>query len=167
MSQLFALVRNHRLLQYLQRTRSETIAVSNIADRLSMAAIFGIASFLRLWQINALGYNSDEAVYAGQGAAIAADPVLKGIFPVFRAHPLLFQFILAVGFRFGVNDLVGRLLSVLAGLATVYLVYRLGTLLYGRRVGMIAALFMALMPYHVVVTRQVLLDGPMVLCATL
>jgi 4-amino-4-deoxy-L-arabinose transferase-like glycosyltransferase len=141
--------------------------VSNITDRLFMVAIFGIASFLRLWQINTLGYNSDEAVYAGQGAAIAADPVLKEIFPVFRAHPLLFQFVLAVGFRFGVNDLVGRLLSVLAGLATVYLVYRLGTLLYSRRAGMVAALIMGLMPYHVVVTRQVLLDGPMVLCATL
>ena len=32
---------------------------------------------------------------------------------------------------------------------------------------MIPALIMALMPYHVVVTRQVLLDGPMVFCATL
>src|SRR6266496_1363481 len=132
MSQLFALVRNHRLLQYLQRTRSETIAVSNIADQLSMAAIFGIASFLRLWQINALGYNSDEAVYAGQGAAIAADPVLKGIFPVFRAHPLLFQFIVAIQYRlFGVDDLSGRLLSVGLGLATIYIVYLLGKLLYG------------------------------------
>src|SRR6266487_6096748 len=168
MSQLFALVRNHRLLQYLQRTRSETIAVSNIADRLSMAAIFGIASFLRLWQINALGYNSDEAVYAGQGAAIAADPTLKEIFPVFRAHPLLFQFIVATQYRlFGVNDLAGRLLSVAIGLATLYIVYLLGKQLYGRRAGMIAALIMALMPYHVIVTRQVLLDGPMVFCATL
>ena len=63
-------------------------------------------AFLRLWQINALGYNSDEAVYAGQGAAIAADPTLKEIFPVFRAHPLLFQFIVAITYRlFGVDDL--------------------------------------------------------------
>ena len=27
--------------------------------------------FLRIWQINAMGYNTDEAVYAGQAAAIA------------------------------------------------------------------------------------------------
>jgi Dolichyl-phosphate-mannose-protein mannosyltransferase len=53
------------------------------------------------------------------------------------------------------------------GVATVYLVYELGRLLYGRRAGLIAALLMALMPYHVVVTRQVLLDGPMTLFATL
>ena len=53
------------------------------------------------------------------------------------------------------------------GVATVYLVYELGRLLYGRRAGLLAALLMALMPYHVVVTRQVLLDGPMTLFATL
>jgi hypothetical protein len=39
--------------------------------------------------------------------------------------------------------------------------------MYGRLAGALAALFLALMPYHVVVTRQVLLDGPMVFFATL
>jgi len=139
-----------------------------VAERLFLVVVLATGAFLRLWEINALGYNSDEAVYAGQGAAIAADPTLKEIFPVFRAHPLLFQFIVATQYRlFGVNDLAGRLLSVAIGLATLYIVYLLGKLLYGRRAGMIAALIMALMPYHVIVTRQVLLDGPMVFCATL
>ena len=49
----------------------------------------------------------------------------------------------------------------------MYVVYRLGRLLYDRPVGLIAALLLALMPYHVIVTRQVLLDGPMTLFATL
>ena len=65
----------------------------------SGAAIGGVAAFVRLWQLNALGVTRDEAVYAGQAAAIAGDPALKGIFPVFRAHPLLYQFVLAVLFR--------------------------------------------------------------------
>ena len=43
-----------------------------------------------------MGYNTDEAVYAGQAAAIAGVPYLKDMFPVFRAHPLLFQFILSL-----------------------------------------------------------------------
>ncbi|MGB0384611.1 MAG: ArnT family glycosyltransferase [Ardenticatenaceae bacterium] len=126
-----------------------------------------VGAFLRLWQINALGYNSDEAVYAGQGAAIARDPILQEIFPVFRAHPLLFQFVLAVAFSFGTSDILGRLVAVTVGLVTIVFVYRLGNLLYGPICGVIAAFFIAVMPYHVVVTRQVLLDGPMVLCATL
>jgi hypothetical protein len=130
-------------------------------------AIGGLAAFLRLWQLNALGFNSDEAVYAGQAAAIAGDPALKGIFPVFRAHPLLYQFILAVLFREGSRDLVARWLAVAFGLATVYLVYRLGSLLYGQAVGLLASALLAICPYHVIVTRQALLDGALTFFATL
>ena len=130
-------------------------------------AIAGVGAFLRLWQLGALGFNSDEAVYAGQAAAIAGDPTLKGIFPVFRAHPLLFQFVLAVLYRWGSRDLVARLLAVAFGLATIYLVYRLGSLLYGRTVGLLAAALIAICPYHVIVSRQALLDGALTFFATL
>jgi hypothetical protein len=134
---------------------------------LAMPLILGMGAFLRIWRINSLGFNSDEAVYAGQAASIANDPELVELFPIFRAHPLLFQSILSLGFPFGAGDLFARLVSAAIGIATVYMVYRLADLLYGRKAALLAALFMALMPYHVVVTRQVLLDGPMVFCATL
>jgi 4-amino-4-deoxy-L-arabinose transferase-like glycosyltransferase len=132
----------------------------------ALLAILLLGAFARVWELNALGFNSDEAVYAGQAAAIAQDPTLKDIFPVFRAHPLLFQYILAVLFNFGVSDFAARVVAVLVGLLTVFLVYRVGVTLYGRTAGLWAALFIAVMPYHVVVTRQVLLDGPMTLFAT-
>ncbi len=65
------------------------------------------------------------------------------------------------------NDLVGRLVSVAFGLGTLLLVYLLGRTMYNAWVGAVAALFLALMPYHVVVTRQVLLDGPLTFFSTL
>src|SRR3954469_13477184 len=130
-------------------------------------AILALAAFVRLWQINKFGLNSDEAVYAGQGAAIANDPALEPLFPAFRAHPPPFQTFLSIGDHLGILETFGRVLSAAVGVATVGVTYLLGKLLYGRRAGLIAALFMALMPYHVVVTRQILLDGPMVLFATL
>lgn len=122
---------------------------------------------LRLWNINAIGFNSDEAVYAGQAASIVGNSEFLPHFPVFRAHPLLFQATLSLPYQVGVADLPGRLLSVGFGLATVGLVYLLGKELYGRRAGYLAVLLIAVMPYHVVVTRQVLLDGPMTFFATL
>ena len=141
---------------------SRTLAISA-----ALGGISGLAFFLRLWELNAFGFNSDEAVYAGQAASIADHPELKEFFPTFRAHPLLFQTILSVGYHLGGYDLFGRVLSAVFGVATVLLVYKAGKVLYGTGAGLIAALFMALMPYHVVVTRQVLLDGPMVFFATL
>ncbi|HEX9013144.1 MAG TPA: glycosyltransferase family 39 protein [Anaerolineaceae bacterium] len=131
-----------------------------------LAAALGIGAYLRVYQLNYLGYNTDEAVYAGQAAAIAGVPVLKDLFPIFRAHPLLFQFVLSLLFRYGFNDLWGRLIAAGVGMGTVLMTFALGKKLYGSFAGGLAALFMALMPYHVVVSRQVLLDGPMTFFAT-
>ena len=135
--------------------------------RLIVLVALASGAFLRLWQINAMGYNTDEAVYSGQAAAIAGVPALKDIFPVFRAHPLLFQFVLSLVYKIYFNDIVGRLLAVAVGLGTIYLTFEVGKTLYGRLPGAVAAVFMAFMPYHVVVSRQVLLDGPMVFFSTL
>lgn len=135
---------------------------------LALVAVLAISLAIRLVDLNQIGYNSDEAVYAGQGAAIAQVPVITDLFPVFRAHPLLFQFSLAVLYNiFGMHDMVGRVASALIGVATVYLTFLLGRRLYGWNAGLIAALLLAVMPYHVVPTRQVLLDGSMTLMSTL
>jgi Dolichyl-phosphate-mannose-protein mannosyltransferase len=138
-----------------------------LTPKLLLGAVLVLATALRLWHLNTVGFNSDEAVYSGQGAATANEPELGDLFPVFRAHPLLVQTFLSLGWRLGLDTGFERLVSVAAGVATVYLVYELGRQLYGRRTGLIAALLLALMPYHVVVSRQVLLDGPMTMLATL
>jgi 4-amino-4-deoxy-L-arabinose transferase-like glycosyltransferase len=135
--------------------------------RALLAGILLAAAVLRLWQIDAVGLNSDEAVYSGQGASIAGDPALSPYFPTFRAHPLLFQSLISLGYLLGADEVFGRIAAAAAGVATVYLTYALGRLLYGARAGLAAAAVLAVMPYHVVVTRQILLDGPRTLMSTL
>lgn len=132
----------------------------------ALTAVLCVGVTLRLVALNASGYNSDEAVYAGQAASIAGDPTLTPFFPVFRAHPMLFQTLLSLFYLDGVSDVAGRLLAAAFGIGTIVVVYLTGSLLFGRRVGLLAAALLAVMPYHVVVTRQVLLDGPMAFFAT-
>lgn len=134
---------------------------------LGAVALLAGATAIRVANLMDLGFNSDEAVYAGQAASIAGDETLLPYFPIFRAHPLLFQTVLSIPYLFDVSPLVGRLLSVAFGVGTVVVIYLAGATLYSRRVGAIAALFLALMPYHVIVTRQVLLDGPLAFFSTL
>ncbi|HEX7496083.1 MAG TPA: glycosyltransferase family 39 protein [Candidatus Limnocylindrales bacterium] len=143
------------------RARTITRIRTNARVWVSLTAILLVAAAVRLWAIGAVGFNNDEAVYAGQGASLAGDQTYSGLFAIFRAHPLLVQFLNSLPFRFfGVNDITPRLISVAFGLTGVALAYATGALLYNRRVGLVAAAFLALMPYHVVVTRQALLDGP-------
>lgn len=150
------------------------LASRSLIDRLGPTVLFATAllagALLRLWQLNLHGVNSDEAVYLGQAAALADEPTLSRFFPLFRAHPLLFPFVASLTIPFvGYQglDLVGRLLVVAFGLATVAVTFATGRVLFGRWVGATAALFIALMPYHVIVTRQALLDGPMTFFVTL
>ena len=125
-----------------------------------------VAAVVRLYGLTAIGLNSDEAVYSGQAASIAGDAILSQFFPIFRAHPLLIQTMLAVALSVENSDLAARLVAAGIGIATIVVVYLLGALLYGRRIGLVAALFVAVMPYHVIVTRQFLLDGPLTLLTT-
>jgi len=133
---------------------------------LPLAAITALAVILRFWQLTAVGFNSDEAVYTGSAASIAGNHTLSTMFPVFRAHPLLFQTLLSVILRLHDTDWTARAFAAAIGIATVGLTYLLGRRLYGTGAGLVAALLIAVMPYHVVVSRQVLLDGLMTLCAT-
>jgi hypothetical protein len=135
---------------------------SRLAPWLVLGAILIAGAVLRLWHIDRLGLNSDEAVYVGQGASISGDPTLSHLFPIYRAHPLLFQTLLSVVFQLGNadHDLAGRIAAAVVGLGTVLLTYEVGRLMYGGRAGLFAALFMAVMPYGVLVSRQALLDGP-------
>ena len=64
-----------------------------------VAAILVAATLIRIWQLNRIGFNSDETVYAGQAASIAGNVTLQKFFPIYRAHPLLFQTLLSGIYR--------------------------------------------------------------------
>src|SRR5690348_7229620 len=86
-----------------------------MAPRLGLAVALVVGTFLRLWQIGSLGLNSDETVYAGQAASIAGNPAYTDYFPIFRAHPLLFQSLLSVYYQWSDSDMAGRVLSAAFG----------------------------------------------------
>ncbi len=54
--------------------------------------------------------------------------------------------------------LLGRLLSVAMGTASVYLVYRLGRYAFGRPAGLLAALFLTVAPLHVAYSHMAVTD---------
>ena len=132
---------------------------------LALTLLVGL--LLRLVNLNAFGFNSDEAVYAGQSASLGGNPLFVNQFPIFRAHPLLLPTLLSPLFSSGTPDLRGRVVVAFLGTATLFAIYLVGKELYGPKTGVLAAVILALMPYHLVVTRQLLLDGPSVLWITL
>jgi 4-amino-4-deoxy-L-arabinose transferase-like glycosyltransferase len=125
-----------------------------------------VAAVLRYMNLGGVGLNSDEAVYAGQSASLAGNTHFTELFPIVRAHPLLMQILMSPFYRSGIVDTPGRYVAATFGVATVALVYVLGRVLYDHRVATVGALLLAVMPYHVIIGRQIMLDGPMGFFAT-
>lgn len=131
--------------------------------------VIAVGLLLRVANLAAVGLNSDEAVYAGQGGALLGVGALDQHFSIFRAHPLLLQFVSGAVFQVtGPSDFAARFaVSVIFGLGSVVATYLLGRRLYGRNIGLAAAAVLAVLPYHVIVSRQVLVDTPMAFFVTL
>ncbi len=137
-------------------------------EYLFLIIIIVSASVLRLWDLGNVGFNGDEAVYSGQSATLAGYEEFAKYFSIYRAHPLFLQFIVSLFFaNFGVMDIIARITPAIFGILTVVFVYFIGKEMYDKKVAMIAAIVIAILPYHIIVSRQVLLDVPLSFFSTL
>ena len=80
-----------------------------LTPRVWLVVTLVVALGVRLVNLNAVGFNSDEAVYSGQAASLAGNPLFTSQFPVFRAHPLLLPVLMSPLFSSGTPDLRGRI----------------------------------------------------------
>ena len=142
----------------LLSVRNRVIRRENIAPVL----IISLGFFLRSWDLGWNGFNGDESIYSGQAASLLGNEDFLKDFAVFRAHPLFFQSLLSIAFAlFGIHDIVARTIPVIFGTLTIYVTYLLAKELFDRKVGLVSSLVLALLPFHIVFSRQVLLDVPL------
>src|SRR5256714_5757315 len=134
-----------------------------VATSVALILIAATAAFVRFVGLSQIGFNSDEAVYSGQAASIAGFQPYGQLFGVFRAHPLLVQFIVALGYALSghVSDWLPRAVTASFGVALALICWGIGSVVRGRFLGFAMGMIAALCPYAVVVSRQMLLDGPM------
>jgi hypothetical protein len=111
------------------------------------------------------GFHGDEAIYGywAQLVASGQDPLLLSV-PLDK--PPLFVYLLAgVFWLFGPTEIAARLISAVASVAAVGLVYALGRRLYGRQVALLAATVMALSPFNILFAPTAFMDPLMVALA--
>ncbi|MBE3031858.1 MAG: glycosyltransferase family 39 protein [Actinobacteria bacterium] len=146
-----------------------------------LVAVLVLALALRLkgvgWGLPFSFVNADESVVVSK----AFDVARGGLNPQFFYYPSLFFYLaggvyllaapvlwavqhanpLAMG-TFVVHPgpyfLLARLLSVAAGTASVYLLYRIGREAFARPAGLVAALFLAVAPLHVAYSHMAVTD---------
>ena len=127
-----------------------------------LTAILLLGFALRVAYLTADRFHADEALYAGWALLIRdRDPLLLSV-PVDK--PPLYLYTLAGSLiAFGRSEVAARLPSLAASTVGIALVYRLGRRLYGRSVGLWAALFLALSPFDVLFARTAFTDSMLVM----
>ena len=127
-----------------------------------LVSIIIFASAFRFWDISAIGFGNDESIYSGQAAVLAGHDDYSRYFSIYRAHPLLLQFNISLLFNlFGVSDVAARAVPAIFGVLTILITYFIGKTLYNKKVGLVSALVLAFLPYHIIITRQALVDVPL------
>lgn len=125
-----------------------------------------LGAILRLWRLPGYLYG-DEAEYATVARSISENffaltyPAIEGFGPQpFVSQPPVLLYLDAMaGLLVGSAERGPLLVSALLGTATIAVVYALGCVLRDRWMGGLAAFFLAVLPFHVAVSRSAQLDA--------
>ena len=136
-----------------------------IRNTLPLLAIIALGAFLRLYQIGANGLWIDEAFSVWMGR----QPVGQMLSWLVRIdqHPPLYYLLLHLWMRLGDGEAVVRALSALCSTLTIPALYLLGHRLAGCRVGLLAALILAISPFHVYFAQEARMYALLALNASL
>lgn len=131
-----------------------------------IAAIILLGLVIRLINLNQSLW-LDEAINVVAASKLSLTEFLIS-YPIGDFHPPGYWLVIWLwGRLFDFSEFVIRLPSVIFGVATVYLVFRLGKKLFNQRVGLWAALLMAVAPLHVYYSQEARMYALAALAATL
>ena len=126
--------------------------LSAAKNHLTILIITSLAAVLRLYHLGYKSISIDESI----GAFYAMDS-LKRVFllTINDVHPPLFYLTHHFWIRlFGSSEIALRSISVFFGLLSVVALYKLGVLLFDKRVGLLAAFLLAISPWHIWISQN-------------
>ena len=130
------------------RERIGETATSRKRERIALLAVVALGAMLRLWAIGAEPLWLDEAFSVWVAAHNMPD-LVRFVASVDHHPPLYYLLLHGWQRTFGDAQATVRLLSALLGVAAIPLFYFGGRILVGRRAAWIAALLLAVSPFHV------------------
>jgi uncharacterized membrane protein len=142
-------------------TMGPLAALARHASRLALAGVVALAVVARLYGI------ASESLWLDETTSLMLarmDLAALTRWTSLDLHPPLYYVLLhywvalwdsLLGSTLAESELVLRGLSALAGVLNVLVLYALGRLLFGRGMGLLAALLLALSPYHIYYSQEV------------
>ncbi len=134
--------------------------------KIIVLSIIFLAFFLRIFQIQnsppslnwdeaALGYNSYSLLKTGKDEYGNRFPLLIRSFDDYKP-PIYSYFSIPFIYVLGLNELSVRLLSVICGALSVFLIYLIGKEVFDKKVGLFSAIFFTIEPWSIHFSRMAL-----------
>jgi sugar lactone lactonase YvrE len=123
---------------------------------LAATVIFGVALFVRLWELGEFPFGTwyDEASNGLAAIRILEDPSYRPVYVSSAQTPAHFHYLLALSFLvFGPSTAAIRLVPAAFGVLAVVFAYLLFTRWFGLRLGLVATALIAVMRYDLTVSR--------------
>jgi mannosyltransferase len=132
---------------------------------LPLLTIVVLGAFLRFYQIGGNGLWIDEAFSIWMGRQPVGE--ILGWLVRIDQHPPLYYVLLHFWIRLGDGEAVVRALSALCSTLTIPVIYLLGRRLADRKAGLLAALILAVSPFHVHLAQEARMYSLLALNASL
>ncbi|MBN9493789.1 glycosyltransferase family 39 protein [bacterium] len=145
-----------RLGQGWREAFSEPRTRRVLAEVIAVALVVGTALFLRAYRLDSLpaGLHGDEAVAGLEGQHILRDGWIGPYSPLARGQPAGPLYLVAPAIKaLGNTAFATRLVPALMGTLTVLVLYFAIKSRFGRREGILAAVLLATMGWHLLLTR--------------
>lgn len=117
--------------------------------------IMVVAAIFRLWKLDFQSIWMDEIYTMNISNPNVSFSTTITEINVREGFPYLYFFILKILFAvFGYDPIVARLFSVVLGVASVYMIYKFGKILFSKQVGLIAAVLTAFSEYFIYISQD-------------
>jgi mannosyltransferase len=131
----------------------------------AMIGIILLAALLRLPFLEAQSFGFDEGYSVAVG--LAEWPILFRTTLNSGVHPPLFYILYKPALAlWGATEFSARFIAALSGLLTVPLLYKLGEVMFSRRIGLLAALLLAINPIHAWLSQEARMYALLILFAS-
>jgi len=129
------------------RSRKFHTDISKTSSKIALTVITAAGGALRLYRWLSYSYWYDEITWVYIYLVSGFRELYN--YSLYLAKPPLFGFLLYYWQFLGQDEFTARLLPVILGVLLIFSVYRIGVLLYSRKVGVAAALLTAVSPMHI------------------
>lgn len=117
-----------------------------------ISSIILLGTFLRVFSLGKIGFWGDEI----QSASFAQSNIssLLQYIPQTEFSPPLSYLVLHFMSLFGKSEFILRLPFALSGIITIFVIYKLGSLLFSAKEGLVSAFLLAISPFHLLYSRD-------------